>query len=412
MKKMRILFLVLLAGWAQRAVTQSIAQPGFATTVAQRIDSVLTEYSDRYPQEKIYLQFDRAVYNPGETIWFKAYLLAGFAPSTISRNIYFDWYDGAGRLLRHMAAPVFEASAKGQFDVPAGYSGGALQVRAYTQWMLNFDTAFLYDKIIPVARPVGAAVRMATAMSRGAREPGRAQPEAARGASRPEAARTTLGLFPEGGDLVTGLVCKVAFKANDQWGRPVAVSGVVQGSDGSFVDSLITEHDGMGSFMIKPLPGVRYTASWTDGSGKTFSTGLPPAAAGGFAMQVQPRSGQCMVIIRRTEGQSADGVRTPDAVATGGQSADAPQPGRRSVYLLAHMGQRVVYAVQISLEDKPEIAVTVPTADLPTGVLRYTLFDAGWKPVAERVVFVNNQLHSFATSVQVVASSREKRGRN
>src|SRR6185437_6740858 len=81
-------------------------------------------------------------------------------------------------------------------------------------------------------------------------------------------------------------------------------------------------------------------------------------------------------------------------------------------YILAHMNQRVVYAAQVSLEVKPEVAVTVPTTDLPTGLLQYTLFDAGWKPVAERAVFVNNQLHSFATSVRVVNSSREKRGRN
>jgi hypothetical protein len=379
-----------------RAAAQGVAQPGSASTTTQRIDSVLAEYSERYPQEKIYLQFDRGVYNPGETIWFKAYLLAGLAPGTISRNIYFDWYDGAGKLLKHMTAPVFEASAKGQFDIPAGYGGGALHVRAYTQWMLNFDTAFLYDKTIPVVRPVGVA----PGGSRDAREPGPAESAAGIG-RRPMqqgAGQTQLGFFPEGGDPVTGLVCKVAFKANDQFGMPVAVSGVVQGSDGSFVDSLTTEHDGMGSFMIRPSAGVQYTASWTDATGKTFSTRLPPAAPSGFAIQVQPHDGQCMVIIRRTSD-----------VATTGSAVDASV---HSVYLLAHMDQRVVYAAQVSLEDKPEVAMNVPTADLPTGVLQYTLFDAGWKPVAERVVFVNNQLHSFTARVRVVASSREKRGRN
>lgn len=337
-----------------------------AQTVAQRIDSVLTEYSEHYPQEKIHVQFDRSAYNPGETIWFKAYLLAGFEPSTYSRNIYFDWYDGAGQLLKHAVAPVFEASAKGQFDLPAGYSGGLVHVRAYTQWMLNFDTAFLYDKIILVG-------------SRSA-------------FSRAEAAQTELVFFPEGGDLVTGLISKVAFKANDQRGIPVAVSGVVQGSDGSFVDSLTTEHDGMGSFIIKPAAGVRYTATWTDGSGKTSRTELPPAAAGGVGLQIQPHSAQSLVIVRRTT----------DHLPAGGQS----------YYLLAHMNQRVVYAAEVSLEDKTEIAVTVPTAELPTGVLQYTLFDAAWKPVAERVIFVNDQLHAFTGSVRVVASSLEKRGRN
>jgi hypothetical protein len=377
MKKIRILFslaLLMSFGFGGRASAQVVSQRTPAQTVTPpvstqvmgpRIDSMLTEYSEEFPQEKIYLQFDRGVYNPGETIWFKAYLLAGFAPGAISRNIYFDWYDGSGKLLTHVAAPIFEASAKGQFDIPASYNGGVLHVRAYTQWMLNFDTMFLYDKNIVVVGPE---------------------------APRREPPRPELVFFPEGGDLVAGLIGKVAFKANDQWGRPVTVSGMVQGSDGSFVDSLLTEHDGMGSFFIKPQTGVQYTAIWTDGTGRSFSTKLPAAAPGGVGLQIQPHPGQCMVIVRRT--------------------ADYVPEGGRLLYLLAHMNQRVVYAAQVSLEDKTEVAVTVPTAELPTGVLQYTLFDAGWKPVAERVVFVNNQLHSFAASVRVVTSSLEKRGRN
>jgi hypothetical protein len=384
MKKILFCLSFLAAfGFSGRVSAQAVPRPAPvvprplpAQGVAQRIDSVLTEYSEHFPQEKIYLQMDRGIYNPGETIWFKAYLLAGFEPSTYSKNIYFDWYDGAGVLLKHAAAPVFEASAKGQFDIPAGYNGGVLHVRAYTQWMLNFDTAFLYDATIFITRPGAASTRAGVGSA----------------SARIGATQTELGFFPEGGDLVTGLISKVAFKANDQRGMPVAVSGVVQGSDGSVVDSLTTEHDGMGSFIIKPEAGVRYTASWTDGSGKTFIKELPPAAAGGVGLQIQPHSGQCMVIVRRT--------------------VDHLPAGGRSCYLLATMDQRVVYAAAVSLEDKTEIAVTVPTAELPTGVLQYTLFDAGWKPVAERVVFVNNQLHAVAASLRVVASNLEKRGRN
>lgn len=321
---------------------------------------MLTVYSADFPQEKACLHLDRYAYNPGETIWFKAYLLAGFAPSVNSRNIYFDWYDASGRLLKHMTAPVFEASAKGQFDIPAVYTGGFLRVRVYTQWMLNFDTAFLYDKMIPVT----GTLRLR------------------------EVVRPELSFFPEGGTLVTGLVSKVAFKANDQWGLPVAVSGVVQGSDGSSVDSLTVVHDGMGSFFIKPEPGVSYTATWTDATGKVFHTDVPHAAPGGACLQIQPHADESMVIVRRTAGSY------------------------KELYLLVHMSQRVVYAAQLRLEDKSEVAVSVPTGALPTGVLQFTLFDAGWRPVAERVVFVNNRQHAFTASIHVVSSSLEKRGRN
>ncbi len=335
--------------------------------LAQQIDSVLGIYSERFPQEKIYVHFDRFAYNKGETIWFRAYLLAGFDPSTYSKNIYVDWFDANGRLLKHAAAPIFEASAKGQFDIPADYGGASLHVRVYTQWMLNFDTAFLYDKDIPIARA-------------GSHD------------ALPRPPRTELVFFPEGGDLVNGLVSKVAFKANNQWGVPVSVVGVVQGSDGNVVDSLTSEHDGMGSFFIKPAPGVTYSASWTDGSGQTFHSDLPRAATGGASLQVQPHAGQAMVIVRRTD--------------------DHLPQGLRSLNLLVHMNQHVVYAAQLRLEEKTEVAVQVPTASLPTGVLQFTLFDAGWKPVAERVAFVNNRLHLFTASVNVLTQSLQKRGRN
>ncbi|MES2882026.1 MAG: sigma-70 family RNA polymerase sigma factor [Bacteroidota bacterium] len=51
-------------------------------------DSLLTELNSRYPQEKIYLQLDKSYYNPGETIWFKAYLLSGNMPTHISNTVY------------------------------------------------------------------------------------------------------------------------------------------------------------------------------------------------------------------------------------------------------------------------------------------------------------------------------------
>jgi hypothetical protein len=191
---------------------------------------------------------------------------------------------------------------------------------------------------------------------------------------------------------VAGLISKVAFKANNQWGIPVAVSGIVQGSDGSVIDSLTTEHDGMGSFFIKPVPGVTYSATWTDGSGKTFHSDLPPASAGGANLQVQPHADQSMVIVRRTN--------------------DHLHEGLTSLYLLVHMNQHVVYAARLLMDEKLEVAVQVPTAALPTGVLQFTLFDAGWKPVAERVSFVNNSLHLFTSSVNVITGSIGKRGRN
>src|ERR1035437_11139488 len=36
-----------------------------------------TEANAKMPEERVYLQFDKSFYNPGETIWFSAYLRNG-----------------------------------------------------------------------------------------------------------------------------------------------------------------------------------------------------------------------------------------------------------------------------------------------------------------------------------------------
>ena len=43
---------------------------GLGAGYAQQLDSMVNLYGERYPQEKIYVQFDKPAYNTGETIWF------------------------------------------------------------------------------------------------------------------------------------------------------------------------------------------------------------------------------------------------------------------------------------------------------------------------------------------------------
>ena len=121
----------------------------FLYTAAQNIDSVIERYANNYAQERTYLQYDKSTYVPGETVWFKAYLMEGMYPAERgSKTFYTDWTDDKGNVLSHLVSPVQEATTNGQFDIPANYSGKFIHVKAYTKWMLNFDTAFLYEKDI------------------------------------------------------------------------------------------------------------------------------------------------------------------------------------------------------------------------------------------------------------------------
>lgn len=336
------------------------------SSYAQKVDSIMKIYSGDFQQEKLHLHFDKTVYNPGETIWYKAYLFAGNLPSDISTNLYMDWYDRDGNLLSHVSAPVIGSTAKSQFDIPAGYKGSQLHLKVYTSWMLNFDNDFIYEKYITVAQAQNATAPNLV----------------------PE---TRMQFFPEGGDLVNGLTARVAFKAVIANGTPVEVKGLVRSNKGEVVDSFFSEHDGMGSFTITALKGETYTASWKDAYGRNDSMLLPAAKSSGVIMQAKPLASRDIILIKRS----------PDAT-----------DDMKMLHLVAHMHQEPVFTATADLRTKTNITAQIPTGSFPSGVLQITLFNANWVPVAERVVFVNNHEYELESSITLTQKTIQKRGMN
>lgn len=111
---------------------------------AQIIESSINLYGTNFPQEKIHIHFDKESYLPGETIWFKAYLFEENLPSERSTNFYAALYDEQGKLVQHQMSPIFGSTSDGHFVVPDSLQSAQLIFRAYTGWMLNFDTSMLF----------------------------------------------------------------------------------------------------------------------------------------------------------------------------------------------------------------------------------------------------------------------------
>ena len=65
---------------------------------AQVFDSLLNIYEEQFPHEKIHIHFDRTMYNTGETIFYKLYVLSGMEWTSVSKNVYVNWYDNNGNL--------------------------------------------------------------------------------------------------------------------------------------------------------------------------------------------------------------------------------------------------------------------------------------------------------------------------
>lgn len=333
---------------------------------AQTFETTLEKYATEYMQERSYLHYDKAAYAPGETIWFKVYLMEGPYPADASKNFYIDWTDEQGKLVGRTISPIFEGTTNGQFELPVTYTGKYLHARGYTRWMLNFDTAFLYNKDIRILQPSTA------------------------GSKAKPAPASYLEFFPEGGDIISGLVNKVAFKAHNEYGIPITVKGVVLNAKGKVVDSLKVQHDGMGVIFVTPEPGDMLTAVWKDAKGLEKKTILPTVKETGIALQVSPVKDKRYFAVNVQRGPSFD-------------------PGQ--LYLVGTMGQVVVF--KFARDSKTgEIKGVIPTQDLPSGILTITVFDNQWKPLAERITYINNEEYVFTPNVEVKHWGLNKRARN
>jgi hypothetical protein len=333
---------------------------------AQQIDSMMNVYANNYPQEKIHVHFDKKIYGPGETIWYKAYIFAGADLSPYSKNFYTELSDADGNILQRKVAPVTESTASGNFDLPKTTRGGHLHFRAYTTWMTNFDTAFFFEKDIRIydKNDSGGVV-----IARQAR----------------------LQFFPEGGDLVAGVECMVAFKSNDQFGIPVPVKGSIQDGSGKELFAFSSEHDGMGKFLLTPEKGDSLFAMWNDEKGIGHRTPLPEVKQVGAVLRCMPGNQKVLFSVAR----SADGG-----------------PQYKHLTIIGHMHQHLIYKAKINLEDNFMSGGTIPTSQLPSGVLQITVFDDAGLPVSERVVFVQNHDYTFSPILAVLTKNVNRRGKN
>lgn len=337
-KKLRYL---LIAGLLATGIWGAL---GFSkpTDWSDRIINALIKYNQQYPQEKVYLHFDKDYYAAGETMWFSAFITLGEMPALGARNLYAELRDGNGTVMQKALLLAYEGGAAGEFTLPETMKPGLYQIRAYTSWMLNFDSTFLFYKNIQVFDPKKGA-----------------------NADSSRAKDYAVQFFPEGGDLIRDVASVVAFKAVDQNGYPMKVAGVVHDSKDKQVAVITSLHDGMGKFDLKPVAGEQYKAVVQSASGQQKTFQLPEVKASGIVLKVYNREDRVFF--------------QASAYGTGAE--------HNELALIAQMQNQVIYKALLNI-DEGKISGMIPVDQLPSGIIQLTLFDKQSTPLSERIVYV------------------------
>jgi TonB-dependent SusC/RagA subfamily outer membrane receptor len=192
--------------------------------------------------EKVYLHLDKPYYASGETIWFNAYLvnIGSLVRTDQSGLLYLDLISPNGEILMHRRLLISDGICEGSLDIPQEIKSGVYRIRAYTNWMKNYDSEFFYDNSIEI---FNVNDNHYTNYSESKKD-----------------IEFDVQFFPESGNMVHNITSQIAFKAIDQNGKGVDIQGKIVNSEGNTVADFKTRHDGMGSFFINPQINQGYRA--------------------------------------------------------------------------------------------------------------------------------------------------------
>ena len=366
--KRQVTLIIALLGILSQAVVA-----GNTTVAEARTDSVrqallafagaANRFSLANSQEKVYLHFDNTGYYMGETIWYTAYVVNGLLnrPTDLSRVLYVELLSPEGRILERQKLKVENGRASGSLSLanPSKVQvGGFYEVRSYTWAMLNWEGTY-YSRVFPVfdnPSEKGAYEPKITLYPRSERFPNHRPKEE-------KLKKLNVTFYPEGGTMVEGLPSRVAFKAVDEKGQGVSLSGVIYDGAGEKQTVFRSEHGGMGSFSLTPGPG-KYEARITYG-GREYSYRLPEAEATGYVMRVDNSRSDSLDIrlsrTSRTEGQPIGIAVLCRGLAYEFEEAD--------------------------LQAQDSVRLRISKANLPGGVQQITAYTQAGEVVAERLIY-------------------------
>lgn len=118
------------------------------------------EFSGILPAEKVYVHTNSTLYQPGETIYFKAYVTNGEQQISMhSAVLYVDVVNPAGSVVKSLVYLIDKGRASGSYDIAEDSNGGLYKLRAYTLWQKNSDSD-IFEKEITIQRFIAPRLLM------------------------------------------------------------------------------------------------------------------------------------------------------------------------------------------------------------------------------------------------------------
>jgi len=354
---------------------------GFSQNTASALQGIVAKLKTITGEniiERSYLHFDKPYYAVGDTMYFKAYVTLGERHnlSSLSGIEYVDLISPNHAILSSVKLQIIDGVGWGDFALPDSLVSGNYQVRAYTHYMEN-DKDYFFTQTIPIGSihsPTLSQSKSSSSVS-GTKVSARVDPD--------------IQFFPEGGELVTGILSKVGFKALGPNGLGSSVKGIILDNTNVQVASFASIHLGMGIFTLTPVEGKTYKARITFANGFKSTVDLPKAQAKGIVLAVIDSLNKISVEIHCNKVYLQENLN-------------------KEINLVLYGGG---FASSVNTKlDSRVLSLDIPNSKFSSGIVQVTLFSQSAEPLSERLIFILNPdlLDLSVKSDKTTYAQREK----
>ncbi len=388
---------------------------------------------NEFPQEKIHVHTDKSHYISGERIWFRAHLVdaASHVPVNASRYVYLELINPLDTVVQRVKIKSEDDVYSGYIPLTEDLPEGNYSIRAYTHFMRNLPEEYFFNKSIRVSHPLAATIKadIAFAQEKTNRtaatitlynvvtrkkinpqnltirvddkviDPHQYRPGRDsiirftlnnRGNNPPRMMYFegnkykkfipvpdfrqedyTVSFYPEGGYLLQGAPCVVAFKALKTGGLSEPITGKIVDSEGYKLTEIQSNHLGMGSFAMIAEPGKTYYAVCKNNTGIEKRFTLPQSQPNTFSLKTRWANQRLYVSVQNSPGMDKNGL-----------------------HLLIHSRGMVKYC---ATWDASKEHIIFEKNLFPSGILQILLIDSQMNILSERLIFCNSHDKGITT---------------
>ena len=404
---------------------------GYGQTEKFNKDSLTNRFVTQlsiFPQEKVYLHTDKGIYMAGDTLWFRSYIVdATLHRPLYDKYIYVELVSPLDSIVSRALIRPDNGVYHGYLSLARELPDGDYTLRAYSRYMLKNGSECIFRRPIRIVTVSWNKVKMKSLVQNNSKSSDltfkftvsdtlMSLSQATMSVNRqsdislkllemkngfmvewgkkdwkgntswllsmkdkddnvyrrylPISTRNEdydMTFYPEGGYLLAGQACRIAFKVMGCTGNAADVQLDIVDESGEVVTSTRTFHEGMGSFILTPETGKSYIAKCVDEFGRRKEFKLPSVdmrALYGLRVDVQRENFRVSLL-------SVDEVPL------------------EPLYLVAHVRGIVVASEEWK---EPQKKYLFPKQHFPAGVVQFLLLNKDGKVLSERLAFSDSYL--------------------